>query len=130
MATELQVSYLRKPLSQGRPVSELIPESDLLERILRRPDIRAYTDHIWGAPDAATKVPVHSARKTDKKGGLHALAIFAKERLTRRPHSLLTPSTAATMTAMSRTMPPGPGTIHSRRGESGNGDGSAAGGVV
>ena len=111
MATELKVSYLRKPLSQGRPVSELIPESDLPERILRWPDIRAYTDHIRGAPDAAIKGPVYSARKTDKEGGLHALAVFAKARLTRRPHSLLTPATAATMMAKSRPMPPGPGTI-------------------
>ena len=72
----MEIAYLRKPKSKGRPVSEALTEDDLYLRITGRPDIKAYTEHIRSAPDAAAKGPVYAGRKADKKNGPHA-AVFS-----------------------------------------------------
>ena len=59
----MHVSYLRRPLTTGRPVSEMISEDELYTRIRSRSDIRGYTEYIRSSPDISTKGPIYDERK-------------------------------------------------------------------
>lgn len=71
----LQVAYLRKPKTTGRPISERLGEDELVDRIRHDPRIQAYTDHIRSAPDIQTKGPEYDRRKSDKTNQPHAAAL-------------------------------------------------------
>ena len=57
------ISYSRTPIKRGRPVTELLDEAVLADRIRSHPPIRAYSEYARAAPDIATKGPVYDARK-------------------------------------------------------------------